>query len=333
MPRGSAPVPLAWPAVTVCAPSRSCDAAPASRPARSGAARRRIGAVLLLALAVVAAGCGVSRDDRDAVAATIVFSDGGEVEISGDELTELVQSVVSEPDFQELAYGETPVDEIEREMLTRLVQRETVAHLRSEAGATVDEATLTEVQTALNDQLVQFFEDDADAMAESLSPFIDLLATTAADQEALGAVLVAEVGDVPCASHILVDDEGQATELLAQLDDGADFAELATEFSLDPGSGAQGGDLGCADPSLYVAEFADAIGSATEGEIVGPVQTQFGYHLIVVTGYEPVDPATVDANSLSFTAVEAELREAIVTVDPAVGAWDPQSGFVVGIEG
>ncbi len=280
---------------------------------------------------MLAAGCGVSRSNRSDTAATIEFSDGSQSEITADELSDVLGAVLSEPEFVELAYGEAPAEDIERDMLTRLIQRETVAHLRAEAGATVADGALEEVRGILDEQLVGFFEDDAESMSESLAPFLGLLAVTSAEQEALGEALIAEAGDVPCASHILVDDPDLADELLAELEDGGDFAALAIEHSLDPGSGAQGGELGCADPSLYVPEFAEAITAATEGEVVGPVATQFGFHLIVVTGYEPVDPATVDANTLAFTAAQAELAALVATIDLEIGLWDPQSQSVIGI--
>ena len=84
------------------------------------------------------------------------------------------------------------------------------------------------------------------------------------------------------ASHILVKDEAKANELLAKLKAGADFAQLAKENSEDKGSGAQGGDLGEQESSIFVAEFKQAIDSAPLNQIVGPVKTQFGYHIIKV---------------------------------------------------
>ena len=84
------------------------------------------------------------------------------------------------------------------------------------------------------------------------------------------------------ASHILVESEEKANELLAQINEGADFAQLAMENSSCP-SKAQGGDLGEFSPGMMVPEFDKAIFSNEAGSIVGPVQTQFGYHLISIT--------------------------------------------------
>lgn len=91
------------------------------------------------------------------------------------------------------------------------------------------------------------------------------------------------------ASHILISvggdtDEATAREqidaLLVRLQNGEDFATLAAEFSDDPGSGPEGGDLGWAQREAYVGPFADALFSMSPGELSDPVRTQFGYHII-----------------------------------------------------
>lgn len=91
------------------------------------------------------------------------------------------------------------------------------------------------------------------------------------------------------ASHILIsinsdrDDaaaRAAAAAVLERIRNGEDFAALATELSDDPGSAAAGGDLGFAEPDIYAPAFRDAIVAATPGELLGPVRTQFGYHVI-----------------------------------------------------
>jgi peptidyl-prolyl cis-trans isomerase C len=83
------------------------------------------------------------------------------------------------------------------------------------------------------------------------------------------------------ASHILVATEEQAKDLKAQLDGGADFAELATANSSD-GSAAGGGDLGWFGPGMMVKPFEDAVITLQPGQVSAPVQTQFGWHLILL---------------------------------------------------
>lgn len=84
------------------------------------------------------------------------------------------------------------------------------------------------------------------------------------------------------AAHILVEDEAKAKDLLTQLENGADFAELAKVNSTDTGSGANGGELGWFGLGMMVKPFEDAVVAAEVGKVVGPVQTDFGYHLILV---------------------------------------------------
>lgn len=76
----------------------------------------------------------------------------------------------------------------------------------------------------------------------------------------------------------------KANDLKKQLANGADFAELAKEYSEDTGSGANGGDLGWFGPGRMVEPFEKAAFNARVGQVVGPVETQFGYHLIEVLG-------------------------------------------------
>lgn len=84
------------------------------------------------------------------------------------------------------------------------------------------------------------------------------------------------------ARHILVDDLNKCQELKEQIQGGADFAAIAKEHSLCP-SGQQGGDLGSFSEGQMVKEFNDVVFNDAVGVVHGPVQTQFGYHLIEVT--------------------------------------------------
>lgn len=84
------------------------------------------------------------------------------------------------------------------------------------------------------------------------------------------------------ARHILVNTEEECLALLSQIQEGAGFSELAMEHSGCP-SKAQGGDLGQFGPGQMVPEFDKVVFSAPVGEVQGPVQTQFGYHLLEVT--------------------------------------------------
>jgi peptidyl-prolyl cis-trans isomerase D len=110
------------------------------------------------------------------------------------------------------------------------------------------------------------------------------------------------------ARHILIeagaDDaaaRGKAEQLATRAKGGEDFATLASENSDDPGSKAQGGDLGWATRESFVAPFSEALFAMAAGEVRGPIQTQFGYHVIRL---EEVDAA----HQRSFEEVRDELE-------------------------
>lgn len=82
-------------------------------------------------------------------------------------------------------------------------------------------------------------------------------------------------------SHILVKDEKTANDIEAQLKKGANFADLAKKYSIDPGTKDKGGDLGWSDGSNYVPVFTAAIVKLQKGQYTTtPVKSQFGYHII-----------------------------------------------------
>jgi foldase protein PrsA len=149
-----------------------------------------------------------------------------------------------------------------------------------------------------------------------------------------------------CASHILVETEEEATDVLERLDDGEDFADLAIELSLDTTSGANGGELECAPPSNYVDEFAEATMTAEIGVVTDPVQTQYGYHIIIVTDRTEADPATLPSDAELTEQIKPTLAQeafaewyqglmeaAEVVVEPEFGSWDVETLSIIPPEG
>lgn len=84
------------------------------------------------------------------------------------------------------------------------------------------------------------------------------------------------------ARHILVETQEQCESIKSEIENGADFSDMAQQHSLCP-SGEQGGELGEFYPGQMVVEFDKVVFSAETGKVHGPVQTQFGYHLIEIT--------------------------------------------------
>jgi peptidyl-prolyl cis-trans isomerase C len=90
-------------------------------------------------------------------------------------------------------------------------------------------------------------------------------------------------------SHILVDKEEDAKQIIADLNKGGDFAKIAKEKSKDPGSKDNGGDLDWGPSARYVKPFADAVTSQPKGKVsTAPVKTDFGYHVIRVDDVRPM---------------------------------------------
>ncbi|WP_260631515.1 peptidylprolyl isomerase [Neobacillus niacini] len=107
------------------------------------------------------------------------------------------------------------------------------------------------------------------------------------------------------ASHILVEDEAVAKEVKQKLTDGADFAELAKEYSTDEGSKENGGELGFFPRGTMVTEFDDAAFSLPINEISDPVKSDYGYHIIKVEEKK-------EAKEANFEDSKATIKETLI---------------------
>ncbi len=116
---------------------------------------------------------------------------------------------------------------------------------------------------------------------ELFAEFQKTSAVTDADVQAeYDKFVAANGGKEYRARHILVETKEQAEAILASLKKGGKFEDIAKKQSKDPGSGANGGDLDWAAAGNYVKEFSDAMVALNKGQVSGPVQSQFGFHII-----------------------------------------------------
>ncbi len=141
-----------------------------------------------------------------------------------------------------------------------------------------------------------------------------------------------------CVSHILVTEEAKANELRGRLAAGEDFATLARSDSIDDGSKATGGDLGCdiTPETNFVPEFQLAVFTQPVGEVGAPVKTEFGYHLIKVTKrdvapYEQASAAArqkvTDAGQEKVLALLQEtVQKARIEINPKYGSFRKTGG-------
>ncbi|MET0697390.1 MAG: peptidylprolyl isomerase [Acidimicrobiia bacterium] len=141
--------------------------------------------------------------------------------------------------------------------------------------------------------------------------------------------LISDAEALFCSSHILVGSEQEANDVLARIEAGEDFATLAAEVSTDTASGAQGGDLGCSAPETYDPAFAAALTEAEVGVPTAPVESQFGFHVILLrddelpTEAEAIESLTADASSAAAnTWFTEQFESAEVTVDETYGTWE-----------
>lgn len=143
-----------------------------------------------------------------------------------------------------------------------------------------------------------------------------------------------EFSEVACTSHVLVETRAEADEVVAELAAGAEFADVAAERSIDPGSAERGGALGCAVVGdfrqQYIPEFVEAALAAEVGVPTEPVQSQFGYHVILVRPYDDIAtvPEARDVFDSDGVRFRRAARAADVRVDPRLGAFDPASGVI-----
>ncbi|MGQ0443430.1 MAG: peptidylprolyl isomerase [Methylophilaceae bacterium] len=139
-----------------------------------------------------------------------------------------------------------------------------------------------------------------------------------ADKKAAYEEFKKELGDKEYnARHILVKTEAEAKEILAQVNKGGDFAKIAKEKSIDPGSKEKGGDLGWFSPAGMVKPFSAAVTALQKNTVAAsPVQTQFGWHVIklIDTRATQVPPYDKVKDGLERTLQQRKLEKLMLSL-------------------
>lgn len=277
--------------------------------------------VILAVLSVTAAACSssdgavASVNDEDITRSYVEVLAPG----SGDELEEPVFARYLSVAIQWMAvaqgaateYGIEPTDDEIDAKFNEFVEAQGQAAFES-----LSEEGVRELATQLAIQ---------DAVENELAPEVDSVSDDVVDRE-----LIENFVDwtIVCAAHILVATEDEAAAVVARLDGGEDFGDVARDVSIDTGSGASGGDLGCLPPSRYVPEFAAATMAAELNVATAPVESEFGYHIIVVSQREEATPEVV-RETLERTALVGAVdawmvrvvEDAVVVLDAGIGEW------------
>ncbi len=211
------------------------------------------------------------------------------------------------------------------------IQNQALADFLNEYGVVIDEMDVVKAR----DQLLAAGITDSDPRLGIYSEWqairnfaaegsLEVEAAYEANKELLGHEL--------CTSHILTNTRQEALEVLELLESGQKFEELALTFSIDPGSGANGGSLGCVPLGAFVPSFERAVLGAIKAskELVGPVGSQFGYHVIRVDKINAVEPIPFEEQGerlfMSIMHLSSLTRE--VDVDSRYGTWDSVIGQI-----
>jgi hypothetical protein len=311
----------------------------------------------LLAAAATAAlllsGCGDGPMLAGA-AATI-----GEKRITTEALNAVVTRSLADPSAQQNVGTDKP--SFERSVLRRLIDHELVTLTAKRHGASVTPGDVLAARERIATQLGGESGLSTEALKAGIAPQdLNQTISDVALRDALGDKLTEDV-DVPAAAlaqayqqniaqfdrvrsaHILVGSQAQAQSILAQVKAHPDqFAALAAKHSTDPGSKANGGDLGFQGRGSLAKPFENAIFSNKAGSLV-VVKTQFGFHVIKVIERRTISlaQATEDLRRNLLgpqrqEAISAELhltaKQLGVRVNPRFGAWDFEELDVVPAE-
>ncbi len=145
-------------------------------------------------------------------------------------------------------------------------------------------------------------------------------------------------GDELRARHILVEDKTKAEELLKKIESGEDFAQLAKTHSIDAGSAEHGGDLGYFTQDMLNADFAGPVFKTAKGERLGPLKSEFGWHIAQVLDRRPAPKPSFEtlkpkiANFMTFDAIQdllTELRDnaEVVILDETIATHAPEQAI------
>ena len=211
------------------------------------------------------------------------------------------------------------------------IQNQALADFLNEYGVVIDEMDVVKAR----DQLLAAGIADSDPRLGIYSEWQAIRNFAAEGSSEVEAAYEANkklLGHELCTSHILTNTRQEALEVLELLESGQKFEELALTFSIDPGSGANGGSLGCVPLGAFVPSFERAALGAIKAskELVGPVGSQFGYHVIRVDKINAVEPIPFEQQGerlfMSIMHLSSLTRE--VDVDSRYGTWDSVIGQI-----
>ena len=191
------------------------------------------------------------------------------------------QSVYDAFVAEQKAQGTPDTPELQNAVKEELIRREILAQEAKKKGLDKKGNIQGQVELAKQAVLIRAF----------LSDYVAAHPISEAQLKAEYEVIKTNLGTTEYkARHILVADEEEAKGIIAKLDKGEKFSELA-KVSKDPGSKDKGGELGWSSPNSYVKPFGEALAKLKKNEYTKtPVKTDFGYHVIMLEDSRPANP-------------------------------------------
>ena len=293
----------------------------------------RLATTALVTLAVVVSSCGSTSNSAAEIAGA---------EISRDEL-ELTITELSDAGQTPVVDGEVAGDTA-RSILTALIQGAGAKQLLKKYGQEITEADREEISLSLsqNTDTTAFTEHLKNLIVELNAGSLALKRVVAPDAKTAAKMYdeaPASLG-VMCVRHLVVEQEAKAKEALTKISAGADFAEVAGEYSIESNAKESGGALsGANNACMLLSEYQSGFDPgftagallAKSGVATGPVKSSFGYHIILVRPFVEVAAdisALLEANAgeLLFNGYLATTK---IKVDSAYGVWNSARGAII----
>jgi parvulin-like peptidyl-prolyl isomerase len=295
---------------------------------------------------VLISGCSLVKVNPERAAGQVVATVNG-VEIAQGQIDQRLEGFKNyytsiDSNFFKSTEGKEILKNYEKQVLDALIDYELANQKAAELNISVSQeevdARYDEIYQVHGERLLQYLEEEGMTVEEFkaelkremiVSKVMDHFTSdvTVSRDEAIkyyveNADEFKTIPDMVKASHILVPTKEEAEEILRKYKEGADFADLAVEFSLDTISAQNGGDLGYFGKGDMVEPFEDVAFSMEPGDVSQPVQTRFGFHIIKLEDkmegelldFEDIkdyliDYLTKDKKEARFTELLKEWRE------------------------
>lgn len=266
-------------------------------------------------------------------------------DIPRDELESFIDEFASN-DQLELVDGVVQVDDA-RNLLAGMIKADVYSSFLDDFGAPLTKAQRDAMRAELGDENLGKLSDDLQNLIITINAATQAIKDVDAPTDAKIEKLYAESPSLTgamCASHIVVKKKETAQKMLSLLANGAKFADLAKKYSTEPAAKTSGGKLegqtadGKTTPCMSILEYQQSFDPAfTRGALAaragvpyGPVQSSFGWHVILLAPWDDVKSDVLDLVSAEPgpNLATGWLANADITVDPAYGRWDSATGTI-----